>query len=341
MMQKKIILSLITINLFVLAMAYVVVNYSSEVTSQFSTLNENQIRIYNPRGFTIEEMKAVKLLDGVTDVTFDNRNIFPYYNLYFDNGSSLEISGISLEEDNQYQKSIDYLAGSYLTSKYQVIVTQSLADVLIENGFADDYQNLIGVDMVKGLEIVGVYRDLPSTKEWSNNRRYEQNADKTSFIKIQDITVTNGFMLFNRGAENDMTSQIINYNLDVAYKYENKTKDWNRYIYYFNDSDESNDEDIYQVNYEESVANGAKGLIDPETTAYGKVFNDYAFINTSDNRDTVVNQLAQIFPEAAIATSDTTFSSVQNPTFGWIKFILAVIMLESFIFIPTIRNSKL
>lgn len=339
-MQKKIILSLITINLFVLAMAYVIVNYSSEVTSQFSTLNQNQIRIYNPRGFTIEEMEAVKLLDNVTDVTFDNRNIFPHYILDFDNGSSLEISGISIEEDNQYQKSVDYLAGSYLTSKYQVIITQSLADVLIETGLADDYQHLIGMDMVNGLEIVGVYPDMPSTKERSYNRIYEQTDDITGFIKRQDVSITNGFMLFNRGAENNKAAQIIDYNLNVAYKYEAQNKDWDRYIYNYNDTDESNDEAEYQINYEESVANGAEGLIDPATTAYGKVFNDYAFINTDDNRDGVVEQLGQIFPEAAIVTSDTTFSSIQNPAYEWIKFGLVVIVLELFIFVPMFKNSK-
>lgn len=339
-MQKKVVISIIVVNIFVLAVIAMVMSYGNKIDSQYSVLNDDQIRIYNPRGFTIEEMKAVKLLDDTSEVIFDNRNIFPTYYLEFDYGSRLTAKGISIEEDNLYQQKIDYLAGSYLTAKYQVIISQSIADILITNGYAKDYDGLIGTDFVEGLEIVGVYPNFDSTEKRVFQKQIIPSDTESGYREVVEERVENGFMLFNRGSENKMADEIMQYNINVAFDYEDETRDYERYIYNYNDSIESNDEAIYQVNYKESVANGAEGLIDPQTKVYGKKFNDYAFINTKQNRDQVVAKLAELFPEAVIITNDSKLFDAINQTRAILWFVMWLLIFEGFIFVPMNKNGK-
>lgn len=350
-MQKKVIISIIAVNVFIALMAFMLIDYSNRIESQFGMLNDNQIRMYNKGGFTTDEMEAVKLLDGVKAVTFNNRNIFPTYSISDSNGSLLNVSGITLEENNRYQKNLDYLAGSYLTDLYQVVITQSLADRLIANGIADDYEQLIGKEMVKGLKIVGVVADLPITETRVVDQYYTYEQGSSEAIDSYNIELYNSFLLFNAGREYDQTTELNKYNLDIYYDYQGKNRaESEKIVDNYNDSDPSNDGDSYSpiVNYEESVANGATSLIDPNSTAYGKTFNQFASIDTSGDRDQVATELSSIFPDAQIVTSDTTHKDISdqligdltNTTITWIKFVIIAVGLELLILVPTLKNGK-
>lgn len=342
-MKKKIILSLVIVNLLVAVTAFVGIRYSYYISGQTNFLNDNQIRMYNSKGFTLEQMSALEQMNGVDKAIFDNRNIKPSFTLESENGV-ISISGDSIEEDNQAQKDLDFIAGTYLTDIYQVIITQTLADVLIEQGLASDYQDLIGKDMVKGLEIVGVYPDNKiSNFRYINYHVLPPTEGETEYVESGDKEIDHGFMMFNRGKEYESELLIRDYNNNLAYNYEQKNYDKNinsPYVFTYNDSDPANDDGPTMVNYEESVANGAEGLIDPETKAYGDEFNQYGFITTSGDRDSLVAEISDFYPDAAIVTSDTKLNDIQGKTFAWIKFITFAIILEMFIFIPMIKNSK-
>lgn len=334
-MQKKVLISLIIVNLFVLALVVMVVNYQQAINSQFDILNDNQIRIYNRDGFTTAEMKELEQSAGVDEVVFDNRNIFPQYSIDFPNNNYLSVTGTSLEEDNQYQQQLDYLAGTYLTDVYQTIISQSLADYLIANTSATDYQQLIGSELVNGLEIVGVYPDLQTTEVLTSEQTWAPNQDGTGFSQQGKTWIENGFMLFNRGQAPEFDQAIASYNMQVANEYDID----GRYVYNYNDSDKTNDNDSPYVNYEQSVANGAEHLIDPETKAYGPKFNNFGFINASD-RDQVVATLSAEFPEAAIVTNDTKITDFQSQSTSIIIFLSVVLIFELFIFVPIFKYSK-
>lgn len=338
-MQKKIIFSFIVLNVFVLTIIGIRLSYSNQINEQLQSLNDNQIRMYNPRGFTTTEMDAVSKLDNISDAVFDDRNIFPRYHLEANN-FTLSIGGISVEENNQYQKELEYIAGSYLTDPYQVVITQSVADELINIRKLDSYDSLINTDLVDGLEIVGIYKDNSSVYKYLNFKDYEFDADTQSYITNPQETYENSFYIFNRGEEYDKDELIQRYNVEVMWDYQS-SGDYNTVVDNMNDSDNTNDEGETTVNYEESVANGAKGLIDPNTDAYGDKFNQFAFIETNqDSKEQVVSKLQEMFPEAAVQTNQTTYSQLTNSMSNWLKLIIGIIILEIAVFVPMLRNSK-
>lgn len=330
-MQKKVIISVVTINLFIILMAFILMSDENKIESQMNNLNDNQIRIYNKVGITLDQMKTIKNIDGVETANFNNRNIFPTYTITKENNSMVSVTGMTIESDNEYQKNLDYIAGSYLTEKYQVVITKSLADELIAGGTAKDYNSLIGKEMVKGLKIVGVYPD-PNYAQ-NKTEQYLEQIDRVDdkYIVPTETYFTNSFMMFNAGHEYNQQDTINEYNNDVAYAYEAKTNDYDTYV---------KSDDGYDVDYNKSIANGAKNLIDPATSQYGKTFNQFATINTGDDRDAVVSSLKTIFPDAAIITADTKLGDISNTKLTWLRFIMYAISLELLILVPTIKNGK-
>ncbi len=336
-MQKKIILSLIAVNLYVLVFAGLRIDYGQQVTANVSRLDDNQIRMYNKLGFTLEQMEQLEKVDGIDQIVFDNRNIFPRFEIEFDT-ALVSARGISIEEDNKAIRDLDYVAGTFPTEEYQVIVAQSLADILLEGFELDDIDKLIGHEFVKGLTIVGVYKDTKDTSIEEFDTSFIQEEDK-SFKEVKNYNLQNSFMFFNRGTEISKDEIIRSINTDVMWDYESNGQ-YDIIVDTLNDNDPNNDQEPFSVNYEESVANGAKGLIDPETKVYGDTINQYAFINTSNDRDKVVTSLQKQFPDAAIITSDTKYNDIINTIPNWFKFILAAIVLELLIFVPAIRKGK-
>lgn len=332
-MQKKIILNIIVVNLFIAIMAWVGIDYSNRVSSEFATLNDNQIRVFNYKGFTLEQMKAIDLIDGVSQSIFDNRNIFPYYSIDV-NEDMINARGISIEEDNQFQKQLEYIAGSYITDEYQVVITQSLADALIAGQIADDYQQLIDEELVTGLEIVGVTPDLKSTVAYNYTSNITEGDDRDSPYTVRTHTnLSNGFLIFNRGKETEMEQEILNYN-DWVHMNSYGTDEEYKYV------TARDSEGNSYTDYHASIENGASGLIDPETTEYGDVFNQFAFINVDGDRQQVVSQLQNLLPDAAIVTSDTKLNDFENTKLVWIPFIIVAIILEIFIFYPHFKLKK-
>lgn len=336
-MQKKIIISFIAVNMFILVFALLRIDFGQTVTTSLSRLDDNQIRVYNKYGFTLEQMKQIEMMDGIDQVTFDNRNIFPRFEIELES-ILVNARGISIDEGNKTIRDLDYIAGTFPTEEYQVIVAQSLADVLVEGFELSNLDQLIGHEFVKGLTIVGVYEDTKDTTVEVVGEGYTPQDDG-SFTKTRTYTFENSFMLFNRGREidKDYIVQQINEDISNQYYFNGQT---DIVVSNFDDSDSSNDDEEYFINYEESVANGAKGLIDPETKEYGDTINQYAFITVEDNRDQVVTELEEQYPDAGIVTSDSKYSDAVNSTQNWIKFIGAAVVLELLIFIPVIRNRR-
>lgn len=330
-MQKKVIISVVAINVFIMLTVFVLMSDKDKIENQMNNLNDNQIRIYNEIGITLDQMEAIKNVDGVKNVTFNNRNIFPSYAITAENNSLVSITGMTIESDNEYQKKLDYIAGSYLTAKYQVVITKSLADELISEGIGSDYKSLIGKDLVNGLKIVGVYPDPNYAQIESTQYMEDTELVDNKYVVPTRKSFTNSFMLFNAGAPYDQLGPINIHNDRIAYKYEADTQDYDTYVF---------DEERYDIDYKKSIANGAKNLIDPKTTEYGKTFNQFATINTGENRDAVVSSLKSILPDAAIVTSDTKLGDMINTKSMWLRVGLYAILLELLIIIPTIKNGK-
>lgn len=336
-MRKIVIFSIVLINILVLTIASVSIKYQANINSSLSRLNDNQIRVYNPGGFKQSEMDQTSEIEGIEDVYFDNRNLFPTF-IIEEGYTKFDARGISIEEDNVYQQNLNYIAGDELTDEYQVIITQSLADHLIALRGLVDYQSLIGTEFVKGLTIVGVYPDSDDFYMSEGDLSYQVDGNTIVSNKVNHYF--NSFMLFNDGAELDFTKAINQYNLKVQSNYEDNNK-YEIVVNNYTDQDPSNDDDTLTVNYEESIENGAEGLIDPESDEYGQTFNQYAFINTEEtNRDIVVEQLYNMYPDAVIQTNDTKYSDIKNTGLFYVTFILIAVILEALILVPIIKNGK-
>lgn len=322
-MQKKTIISVVVVNILIGFIALLINFEEAKIESFFSILNSNQIRIYNQAGLTIKQMESIKAIEGVDQATFNNHDIFPTYSLSFDDDNKLvDVFGKTLETDNKYQQQLEFLAGSYLTAENQVIITESLANLLIENKVATSFENLIGVDLVENREIVGIYPDEITTSIEVSKADYPQVVGREYQVQLY-FECENSFMTFNQGVEYDKQFAIDTYNMEyVAYKAGNLDK-----VKY-------NDDDSYSLNYKKSVANGAVGLIDPNTTEYGDIFNQYATINVDGDREQVVTELTTLLPEAAIVTADTKAKEVVSEHAGWRNFILLAIGLELLIVVP-------
>lgn len=322
-MEKKTIISVVVVNILIGFIALLINFEEAKIESFFSILNSNQVRIYNQAGLTIKQMESIKAIEGVDQATFNNHDIFPTYSLSFDDDNKLvDVFGKTLETDNKYQQQLEFLAGSYLTAENQVIITESLANLLIENKVATSFENLIGVDLVENREIVGIYPDEITTSIEVSKADYPQVVGREYQVKLY-FECENSFMTFNQGVEYDKQFAIDTYNMDyVAYKAGNLDK-----VKY-------NDDDSYSLNYKKSVANGAVGLIDPNTTEYGDIFNQYGIINVDGDREQVVTELTTLLPEAAIVTADTKAKEVVTEHAGWRNFILLAISLEILIVVP-------
>lgn len=330
-MQKKLLISIVAVNLFILSVIVLRMNYTSIYSEQLATLNQNQIRFYNETGLTETVMDAIEKSEGISQVEFDNQNLLPTYQIEGDDYGII-VTGVSLEEDNVYQQQLDYIAGSYLTKPYQVVISQSLGDVLVTVQNLSDYQQLIGSDLVTGLEIVGVYKDTPSvvTEHQSTFYDFDQESDK--YIKNNNYNITNSFFLFNRGEEVSKDQVIYTYNQNVLHDYQ-RQEDFNTIV-----TNEEEDGSV-SIDYEQSVENGAIGLIDPQTTDYGPNFNQYGFVETTaGNRDNVVSELQKLLPEAVIQTSDTVYSDVTDSSNSWFKIIITSVLLELLIFVPVLKK---
>lgn len=336
-MKRIVIFSIVLVNVLVLIIASVSIKYQVNINSSLSRLNDNQIRVYNPSGFKQSEMEQAHQVEGIEDIYFDNRNLFPTF-LIEEGNTKFDARGISIEEDNLYQQNLNYIAGGKLTDEYQVIIAKSLADKLVALRGLNDYQSLIGTEFVKGLTIVGVYPDTKDFNEREETLQYR--VDKDTIVPIKSSSFINSFMLFNRGAELDSTTAINHYNLMIQSSYEDNDQ-YGIVVNNYTDQDPSNDDATLTVNYEESMENGAEGLIDPKSEEYGQTFNQYAFINTDEaDRDNVVEQLYSMYPDAIILTSDTKYSDIKNTELFYIIFILIAVTLESLILIPIIKNGK-
>lgn len=336
-MKRIVIFSIVLVNVLVLIIASVSIKYQVNINSSLSRLNDNQIRVYNPSGFKQSEMEQAHQVEGIEDIYFDNRNLFPTF-LIEEGNTKFDARGISIEEDNLYQQNLNYIAGGKLTDEYQVIIAKSLADKLVALRGLNDYQSLIGTEFVKGLTIVGVYPDTKDFNEREETLQYR--VDKDTIVPIKSSSFINSFMLFNRGAELDSTTAINHYNLMIQSSYEDNDQ-YGIVVNNYTDQDPSNDDATLTVNYEESMENGAEGLIDPKSEEYGQTFNQYAFINTDEaDRDNVVEQLYSMYPDAIILTSDTKYSDIKNTELFYIIFILIAVTLEALILIPIIKNGK-
>lgn len=324
-MQKKVILSIITINVLIGSMFLLIMQKEAEAESFFNILNSNQVRVYNPPGFKLDEMENVKKMDGVEKATFTNREIFPSYYMYIDSGlKSLSIMGIMIESDNKYQQELDYLAGSYLTDKNQVIIDKSLADELITGGFASSYENLIGEYIGDKQEIVGVY---PNSISYDLDTGYNWDSTKIvngKYVAEKSMNFENSFMTFNTGEMYYKDQQISQYNDElVFFEYENSNK-----VVYKEDGYD------YVVDYDKSVANGLEGLVDPDSDEYGDTFNQYLTINVDGDLEQVVSNLKSTFPRAAVVTASTKVSEINNNRSEQINVVLMAVGLELIILVP-------
>lgn len=342
-MQKKVIISIITINLFIVIIGLTISTQINKAEGVLSILNPNQIRVYNQKGITTDQMSKIEKLEGIETVDFINREIFQYTYTYISSravadeqsgGEERSTTGLTIEKDNVFQQKLNYLAGSYLTGKGQMIIDQQFADVLKAAYGLENYDQLIG-HKVEKKEIVGVYSkqsiaDVTTTCDYTY-----MNVDNSRYIPRCFININNGFLTFDLGEKKEQKYEINQANTMIAYNYEQETRDFDYFIY---TGDEYGNE---VVDYYTSNKRGVdEGIVDPESKEYGPTFNQYATINTGENREQVVSELKTLLPEAAIVTADTKISDIQNNTSSIIQFILIAISLELLIVVPTIRNGK-
>ncbi len=340
-MKKLIIICILFVNIFVLIFLKGDIKYIDNMQTQIEILNENEIRMYNKGSYKLSEVAAIDAFPEIEEITYKNFSNYRFFTIENKN-LSVDASGLIVDSNNQFQKELTYLSGTNLKESDEVVISQVLADVLIDEGYVDDYQSLIGKKISDDLEIVGIYENinLASYPDIFSYMEYDPNS-KEPAEQITNIYISNSFLTFNNELPDSSMYTIDDYNREVQYEY-NRKGQYDVVVDNYNDSDETNDDVFPTVNYEESVANGAEGLIDPNSKEYGDSFNQFVTIYTKDksNNEQVVTTLQKMFPNAVIITKDTKYSEIIDAQNKWTVLLIIVGILEAFIFIPMIRNER-
>lgn len=198
-MKRLMIICILAVNIVVIWTITSHLSYANRVDRYFDILNDDQIRIYNQAGYTIDEQSLIENIPGIKTAEFDNRNLFPYFIQDYGEQTNIVMHGITIDPGSNVQSNLTFIAGQPVTKEYQVVINQHLAAVMIKLGVATDIDSLVGQELVKGLTISGVV-DIPRT---SCTKNYVVNYDYVLNKPQNDYSYgcANSFLLLNRGKE--------------------------------------------------------------------------------------------------------------------------------------------
>lgn len=316
-------------------------------TDQFEYLNDNQIRVYNLYGFKTEEQQAITNIQGVTKAEFSNTPVLAHYYLSGEedvkSGYLRDAYGFVIPQDSQYQKELEFIEGTYLTDTNQVIISEQLAEGITK--YSDVPRNqVLGSNFGHNLTIVGIYKDDDLDGYFVKN--YVGSAPE-----FDEVQYDKSFYTFNMQQQlsKDLVINTINYDSEM-YDYEKFVTDCGPNK--VNESQITNEDyflysDYYlytsgcMVDYEASIAKGAEGLIDPNTTEYGEQFNQYLLLTVDEqSKESIISELETMLPNAGIVTKNTQYSDFKNVNENKRLMVVSMIVIVVMIFVPRIELKK-
>ncbi len=322
------IISIIAINILGVILLVSLITFERNNSLVFQNIAQDGIQLISDSGITKSEQEQILDIDGVTKVMYStvHNNLM----IQIGNVDNILVSsgGTMISDFTTNSEQLELVDGRMPSKFGEIIVSQSLSDVLIANDFIT---NPVGDKINTGeiYTIVGVYADTPIS---SVEESIYDSGDKQVISYWSD----KGFMIYGDLTDTKNVKQedaLSNLNGKIIYE----TDQSDKVLYSEYDPDTETGGELL---YDQSVANGALGIYDEESTGYGDVFNMQAFIKVdSGERDQVEERLKEIFPYSTIVDSDTKYDDVIKYNYKYIIVVGGVLIINLLI-IFTNRNRR-
>lgn len=284
--------------------------YSKQQSDRYNQLADNTLLVTNGTGFTNKQKQQIMEIEGVTD----NLYLTDYTNQYqmIGNAQNKKIRIVieQLPVALQNYLDISLISGTKMDGPNQILLSQSLADILVENKFISE--DIIGdkLNMDHVYTIKGVYAD-PQNMRISRSEEEEVNEDNQIAKSVSAIDV---------GGTAAITSNYTPITVDEGLEY-----------YNFNVINNDENRENYNLqnvvsqgghNYQQWQDLGAVGLLMP-SLSYGTTFDTFGLIKVEDEADieSVTEQIQSIIPDGAVVTNKSSGFDINN---NWQHYLVQV-----------------
>lgn len=330
--KKFFLISFVLINIFFLTILYVMFSLVSRFNTEVKYIADDTIYIANDYGYKTEYINDVNDMTNVSSSKFiSDTSCNAGYNLENKKEKEMQyvwISSDCIYDNNSIQDSLKFLAGSPMNNKGEIIISSFAADWLIENNKAKSYEDLIGKKSDSGDEIVGVYEKQKSSND------YVYIADSVNInISFQHAS----YKLADDSKNTNVEDAINDLNNILAYQYQDGYNYRNDYIV---SSYEEGEGSI--IDYDASVAKGAKGLMDPKTDDYGDSFKTIGIIEVSDEskKQEVMDELEKSNSEQVILSSSSKLSDFRRVNLFFPVVIIAMVLVNIVLLFPYFKFKR-
>ncbi len=323
------IISIIAINVLGITLLTTLISDEKYNSLNFKMMDEDSIQLISDSGITTKQQAQILDIDGVSKVVYST--VHENLMIQIQNVNNVVVSsGGTMISDFTINSDKLKLVDGRMPSKFgEIIVSQSLSQVLIDNDFIT---NPVGDKINTGeiYTIVGVYADNPT----SATEKFVYDDEGNQSINYWS---NNGFMIYGDLTDTKNVSQseaLANLNSQIVYE----TDQSDKVIYSEYDPDTDTGGELL---YNQSVANGAVGLYDEQSNEYGDVFYMQALIKVeSGKRDQVEDELKTIFPYSTLADSETTYSDIIKYNYKYILVVTGVLIINGLILVSNRSHYK-
>lgn len=275
--------------------------YSKHQSDRYKQLADNTLLVTNSKGFTNKQKQQIMEIEGVTD----NLYLTDYTNQYKlignEQNKKVRIVMEQLPIALQSYLDISLVSGTKMDGPNQILLSQSLADILVENQFISE--DIIGdkLNMDRVYTIKGVYAD-PQNLRISTSKEKEINEDNQIAKPVSVVDVGGTAAISSNYTPITVEEGLEYYNSEVINNEENREN------YYL--------QDVVQqggYNYQQWKDSGAVGLLMP-SLSYGTTFDTFGLIKVEDeaNIESVTEQIQSIIPDSAIVTNKSSGFDINN-----------------------------
>lgn len=282
--------------------------YSRQQSERYKYLTDNTIVVTNGTGFTNEQKQQIMEIEGVVE----NLYLTDYTNQYRlignEQNQKVRIGMKGLPVAVQDYIDISLISGTKMDGPNQILLSQSLVDILVNNQFISG--DIIGdkLNMDQVYTIKGVYAD-PQNLTISTSEEEEINEENQIVKPVSTIDVTGTAAITSNYQPLAIDEGLEYYNFEVINNEENRANDQLQHVVWQGDN-----------NYQEWQDLGAEGLIMPSLN-YGSTFDTFGLIKVDGDVELIAEQIQSIIPDSAIVTNKSSAFDINN---NWQHYLVQV-----------------
>lgn len=328
--MKKFKLGLFIVTLFIVG-SYLIQFplYSKHQSKQYNYLNDDVIMISNSQGFNSEQKQKIATLAGVEDSLYMTDYTTSLKKLGNEKNQIVQFRIDQLPPDITQYVDFKLTDGQIFNQKNQLLVSQSLADVLVEYGFIDE--EVIGskLNLDQVFTITGIYPD-PADLTIEVTTDNEGNLDNQNQQPVTVIKVSGIGAISSNYTPLDTQTGIKYYNFEIATNEQNRD---NQSLQYAMSSGE------YDWDLWEKI--GAIGLLDTDLD-YGPTFDTYGLIQIDDasNATNIQRQIEANYNHVTTVTNQTKIFDLDNFSQLYLLQVLIGIIIIGLVILPNRKSRK-